>query len=81
MNVREHTMSRISALFASVVGMTPTRGEATLPQDVSGWDSLAHIRFVYAIEREFGCELPEEFLVAGKPLGEFAAAVLGAQGA
>jgi len=73
--LKENAMSRISVLFASVVGMAPTRGEDTLPDDVRGWDSLAHIRLVYAIEREFGCELPEDLLLVGKPLGDLAAAV------
>lgn len=68
--------SRINALFVSVIGMEPTRGEATLPEDVRGWNSLAHIRLVHAMEREFDCELPEEVLLVGRPLGDLVAAVL-----
>ncbi|MGA2887011.1 MAG: acyl carrier protein [Terracidiphilus sp.] len=73
--MKENAMNRISELFASVVGMEPPRGEDTLPDDVRGWDSLAHIRLVHAIEREFGCELPEGLLLVGKPLGDLVAAV------
>ena len=73
--MRENAMRRISALFVSIVGMAPTRGEDTLPDDVRGWDSLAHIRLVHAIECEFDCELPDDLLLVGKPLGDLAAAV------
>jgi acyl carrier protein len=68
------SMDRIAAIFTAVVGAPPVRGAETLPHDVPEWDSLAHIKFVHAVESEFGCELPEEFLLVGKPLGEFAAA-------
>lgn len=67
-------IDRIAAIFTSVMGVPPIHGAETLPRDIPEWDSLAHIKFVHAVEREFDCELPEDFLLVGRPLGEFAAA-------
>lgn len=65
-------IDRITEIFTRVVGASPVQGAETLPRDVPEWDSLAHIKFVHAVETEFGCELPEDFLLLGKPLGAFA---------
>lgn len=32
----------------------------TTADDVPGWDSLAHVNFMYAIEEEFGVQFSEE---------------------
>lgn len=63
---------RIVAIFTDIVGTPPINGVDTLPSDVPAWDSLTHIKFVHAVENEFDCELPEEFLLVGKPLRDFA---------
>jgi acyl carrier protein len=29
-------------------------------QDLSGWDSIAHLNFILALEQEFGCSFTED---------------------
>ncbi len=37
--------------------------ESTKAADVAGWDSLAHVNFMYGVENEFGVQFSEaEFL-------------------
>ena len=69
--------ARVVAIFTDIVGCAPTRGPDTLPRDMPLWDSLSHIKFVHALEREFRCELPEEYLLPGKRLGDFTTAAAG----
>lgn len=75
----EAAFTRVVAIFTEVVGCAPSRGPDTLPKDVPLWDSLSHIKFVHALEREFKCELPEEFLMPGRRLGDFWAAAANGQ--
>ena len=42
----------------SVAADTITRD--TVAMDVSGWDSVAHVHLMLAIEREFGVRIPDE---------------------
>ena len=34
--------------------------DTTTPGDVPSWDSLAHVTFMYSIERQFGVQFSEE---------------------
>jgi acyl carrier protein len=49
-------------------GITLT--EATAPRDVEGWDSLAHVNIVYAIEEEFGVEFGDDEIAGFATVGE-----------
>lgn len=44
----------------------------TRPSDVPGWDSLANVSIVFAVEEEFDVELTAEQLKGSATLGEFA---------
>ena len=45
---------RISAVFQDVFGAhTPELQDATTFADVPGWDSLAHVKLISALESEF----------------------------
>jgi acyl carrier protein len=34
--------------------------DSTRAADVPGWDSLAHVNFVYSVEEEFGVQLSDD---------------------
>jgi acyl carrier protein len=38
--------------------------------DVSGWDSLAHINLIYAVEREFDISIADERLASFATVGD-----------
>jgi acyl carrier protein len=59
----------VCEVFASVVGEEPPRGLETTPDDVEGWDSLTHVRVVFALEQELDVRLPETVLVGSESLG------------
>ena len=43
--------------------------------DVAGWDSLAHVRFMLAIEREFGIKFTATEMGRYKSVGDLADAI------
>lgn len=48
---------KIRQVFNSVFQVAPEQVSDTLsPQDVSGWDSLGHVRLVTALQEQFGLE-------------------------
>jgi acyl carrier protein len=49
------TISRICNIIASVLGVPASQVLATTSQQtIEGWDSLAHVHLVTALEAEFG---------------------------
>ena len=48
--------------------------EATGPDDIDGWDSLAHISLIAAVESEFGIRFDIKTAMKMKTAGEIAAA-------
>jgi len=48
--------------------------ETTGPDDIDGWDSLAHISLIAAIESEFGIRFDIKTAMKMKTAGEIAAA-------
>ncbi len=44
--------------------------ESTVPADVSGWDSLAHIQLVVAMEKHFDVKFTSEEILLWKNVGE-----------
>jgi len=47
----------------------------TQPGDVPGWDSLANINIVFAVEEAFGIEFSDEQLRSFATIGDFARGV------
>jgi acyl carrier protein len=43
--------------------------DATKATDVPGWDSLAHVNFMFSVEKEFGLQLSEEEFVGFEDIG------------
>jgi acyl carrier protein len=44
--------------------------DATTAADVPGWDSLAHINLMFAVENEFGINIADDRLGAFADVGE-----------
>ena len=44
--------------------------DTTTAADVPGWDSLAHINLIYAVENEFGIQIPDERLSSFATVGD-----------
>jgi acyl carrier protein len=43
--------------------------DSTRPADVPGWDSLAHVNFMFSVEREFDLQLSEDEFVGFEDIG------------
>ncbi len=59
----------VSEAFLRIVGVPPARGDATTPDDVSEWDSLAQVQLVFEIEQALGIRMPEDTIVNRTTVG------------
>lgn len=58
---RAEILQRIAAHLADVLDAEPiTLCDTTRADAVEGWDSIAHIRLLIALEREFGFEFASD---------------------
>lgn len=44
--------------------------DTTRAGDVPGWDSLAHVNFIFGVETEFGVQFTEDEFVGFRDIGE-----------
>jgi acyl carrier protein len=44
--------------------------DATTANDISGWDSLRHINFMFAVEQEFGVRFSDDQFHSFSTIGE-----------
>ena len=67
---------RLTTIVTQLLGLqgTPLAPE-TRPSDVPGWDSLANVNIVFAVEEEFEVEFTDEELKSFGTIGEFASGV------
>jgi acyl carrier protein len=55
------TEDKISSIVSNVLGISAGDvSDDTSPDSVSGWDSMAHLNLVMALETEFGISLSPE---------------------
>lgn len=67
---------RLEEIFRAVLGDPSVRLEdATRAVDLPGWDSLAHINTMFAVENEFGVEFPGDEFARLETIGDLKAAV------
>jgi acyl carrier protein len=45
-------------------------GDSTKAADVPGWDSLAHVNFMFSVESEFGVEFTDDEFVGFETIGD-----------
>jgi acyl carrier protein len=73
--------ARIEEVFRAVLGDGSIElADETRAADLPGWDSLAHINAMFALENEFGVEFPGDEFARIETIGELKAA-LAAKGA
>ena len=69
-------LSKIAVIVADVVDLeTVELTPGTIADDIEGWDSLAHVRIVVAVEEEFHCKFMTKEITALKCVGDFVALV------
>jgi acyl carrier protein len=73
--------ARIEEVFRAVLGDGSIElADETRAADLPGWDSLAHINAMFALENEFGVEFPGDEFGRLETIGDLKAA-LAAKGA
>jgi len=73
---QETAQARLLAIAASSFRTDPARLTlASVPEDVMGWDSLAHMEFVIALEQAFGINLTPRDVISIDSLGKALALV------
>lgn len=70
------TLDRIAEIVSDLLDLDgfPLTAQ-TMPRDVPGWDSLANVNIVFAVEEEFDVEFDEEQLKSFSTVGAFARGV------
>ena len=73
---KNEIFERLTGVFRDVFDdETILLNEDTSPDDIDGWDSLAHISLIAAVESEFGIRFDIKTAMKMKTAGEMAAAV------
>lgn len=68
---REEVYERLNNVFREVFDdVSITVNDATVAEDVDGWDSFEHINLVVAIQDEFNFKIPMGKVVSMKNVGE-----------
>ena len=62
---------KIRNVFGAVFQVPPEQVLDSLsPEDVSGWDSLGHVKLVTALQEEFGLEFEVDEVMSMENVGE-----------
>jgi acyl carrier protein len=68
---RDEILLTVTTVFRDVLGNDSLAlGEKTSADDVGGWDSLAHIQLVVAVEKRFRIRFGSREILAWKNVGE-----------
>jgi acyl carrier protein len=68
---REQVLSRVSTIVADTLGHeTLVLQPESQAADVDGWDSLAHVQIIVAVERAFGIRFRTGEIATIKNVGE-----------
>lgn len=74
---REEVYKDLNEIFCDVLDLEEVNLEdSTTADDVDGWDSLAHINLIVAIERNFKCKFTMNEVVNLKNVGQLADLVI-----
>lgn len=74
---RRNVMNRLNGILEEIIDEGPVcLSEATVPADVDGWDSLAHIQLVVAMEKHFDAKFTSEEILSWKNVGEMVDSIL-----
>jgi len=68
---REEGAARLTAIMRDVFDIDDLQySDALKANDVEGWDSLTHVRFLVAVEKEFGFRFTSSEIDGFKNVGE-----------
>ena len=68
---RPGIINQLNSIFEDVIDEGPVSlSDETVPSDVEGWDSLAHIQLVVAIEKHFDIKFTSEEITSWKKVGD-----------
>lgn len=74
---RVNVINQLNGIFEEIIDEGPVcLSEATVPADVDGWDSLAHIQLVVAVEKHFDVKFTSEEILLWKNVGEMIDCIL-----
>ena len=68
---RNEILSRIQDIFRDVLDNEEIElTDATVADDIEEWDSLSHIQFIVAIEKDFQIKFSSKEILSWKNIGE-----------
>jgi acyl carrier protein len=68
---RIHIIQELNGIFEEIIDRGTVRlSETTVPADVDGWDSLAHIQLVVAVEKRFDIKFTSDEILSWKNIGD-----------
>ena len=74
---RPDIINRLNVIFEDVIDEGPVSlSVMTVPSDVEGWDSLAHIQLVVAVEKHFDIKFTSEEITSWKKVGDMIDCIL-----
>lgn len=75
---RADIFSSLTEIFEDVMDVDDiTLEDATTADDVEEWDSLSNVRFIVAVEREFGIKFSNAEIEGFKCVGDLVTSVAG----
>lgn len=74
---RENIISKLNEIFEDVIDEGPVfLTESSNSDNVDGWDSLAHIQLIVAIEKTYNIRFTSEEMSSWKNVGEMIDCIL-----
>lgn len=68
---RAEIISQLNDIFEDIIDEGPVSlTDKTTTNDVDGWDSLAHIQLIVAIEKRFDIKFTSDEITSWKDVGE-----------
>lgn len=61
---------RLASVFAEIINSEVVLTDELSAKDVEGWDSLAHINLIYALEDEFGFDFSQREMAGLTSVGD-----------
>ena len=74
---RSGVTNQLNGIFEDILDNGPVcLADTTVPADVDGWDSLAHIQLVVAMEKHFDIKFTSEEILLWQNVGEMVDCIL-----
>lgn len=66
----DEVRERLASVFAETINSDVVLTDELSAKDVEGWDSLAHINLIYALEDEFGFDFSQREMAGLSSVGD-----------